>query len=333
MLTAVFAAGCYEALRRHSDKVTLDHLFLAVLKQEGGHAAYILKKLLRDWEIEQIRIRIERELGPLQMDDAPSNTLQTYRFDGTELLEKIRQFSTEKSDTYLNTGHLLQAIVNDPTSISTKVLALYNITASTVSPLLDDMPPNEDYYEEMNMLAARDEISEPDDASHPERLMSGIMRIAITDGKQKKEELLSRFGIDLTRAAADGELDPIVGREAEIDALLSVGTYGAATRTIALDKFREGEALAERRELIYRNWETLRERILHQLYPLEELTRRLTAAGCPVKPADIQLGREQFLHGIRTAQLIRKRYTVLDLVYELGLLKELLQRILPVMNV
>ena len=202
MLTAVFAAGCYEALRRHSDKVTLDHLFLAVLKQEGGHAAYILKKLLRDWEIEQIRIRIERELGPLQMDDAPSNTLQTYRFDGTELLEKIRQFSTEKSDTYLNTGHLLQAIVNDPTSISTKVLALYNITASTVLPLLDDMPPNEDYYEEMNMLAARDEISEPDDASHPERLMSGIMRIAITDGKQKKEELLSRFGIDLTRAAA-----------------------------------------------------------------------------------------------------------------------------------
>lgn len=123
------------------------------------------------------------------------------------------------------------------------------------------------------------------------------------------------------------------GREAEIDALLSVGTYGAATRTIALDKFREGDALAERRELIYRNWETLRERIFHQLYPLEELTRRLTAAGCPVRPADIQLGREQFLHGIRTAQLIRKRYTVLDLVYELGLLEELLQRILPVMNV
>lgn len=123
------------------------------------------------------------------------------------------------------------------------------------------------------------------------------------------------------------------GREAEIDALLSVGTYGAATRTIALDKFREGDALAERRELIYRNWETLRKRILHQLYPLEELTRRLTAAGCPVKPADIQLGREQFLHGIRTAQLIRKRYTVLDLVYELGLLEELLRRILPVMNV
>ena len=138
---------------------------------------------------------------------------------------------------------------------------------------------------------------------------------------EQEARRLARPGLDRAR------------REAEIDALLSVGTYGAATRTIALDKFREGDALAERRELIYRNWETLRKRILHQLYPLEELTRRLTAAGCPVKPADIQLGREQFLHGIRTAQLIRKRYTVLDLVYELGLLEELLRRILPVMNV
>lgn len=145
------------------------------------------------------------------------------------------------------------------------------------------------------------------------------------------EALFSLSAQEARRLARPG-LDR-AGREAEIDALLSVGTYGAATRTIALDKFREGDALAERRELIYRNWETLRKRILHQLYPLEELTRRLTAAGCPVRPADIQLGREQFLHGIRTAQLIRKRYTVLDLVYELGLMEELLQRILPVMNV
>lgn len=222
MLTAVFAAGCYEALRRHSDKVTLDHLFLAVLKQEGGHAAYILKKLLRDWEIEQIRIRIERELGPLQTDSDRSDILQTYRFDGTELLEKIRPFSTEKSDEYINTGHLLQAIVNNPALISTKVLALYNISPGIVAPFLDDMPPNEDYYEEMNSLAAKNEHPEPDDASHPERLMSGVMRIAITDGKQKKEELLSRFGTDLTRAAAEGELDPIIGRDAEIERVIQI---------------------------------------------------------------------------------------------------------------
>ena len=223
MLTAVFAAGCYEALRRHSDKVTLDHPVFGRLETRGRTCCLHSEETASGLGgSNRSASGSNGNSDRYRWTTPPSNTLQTYRFDGTELLEKIRQFSTEKSDTYLNTGHLLQAIVNDPTSISTKVLALYNITASTVSPLLDDMPPNEDYYEEMNMLAARDEISERDDASHPERLMSGIMRIAITDGKQKKEELLSRFGIDLTRAAADGELDPIVGREAEIERVIQI---------------------------------------------------------------------------------------------------------------
>ena len=141
-------------------------------------------------------------------------------------------------------------------------------------------------------------------------------------------EALFSLSADEARRLAQPGLDR-AGREAEIDALLAVGSYGTATRTIALAKFREGQALEERRELVYRNWEKLRERISHQLYPLDELKARLTAAHCPAFPAQINVGREQFLHGVRTAQLIRKRFTVLDLVYELGLMEELLPRILP----
>ena len=48
--------------------------------------------------------------------------------------------------------------------------------------------------------------------------------------------------------------------------------------------------------------------------------KMLTAAGCPVKPEEIGLDRKQYIHGIYTAQLIRKRYTVLDMLYEAGLL-------------
>jgi glycerol-1-phosphate dehydrogenase [NAD(P)+] len=48
----------------------------------------------------------------------------------------------------------------------------------------------------------------------------------------------------------------------------------------------------------------------------------LKNANCPVTPAEIGLSREQFLHGIRTAQLIRNRYTILDFLYEAGLLEE-----------
>ena len=113
-------------------------------------------------------------------------------------------------------------------------------------------------------------------------------------------------------------------REAEIDALLIRGCYGTEAKTIALDKFLEGDALRERRELVYRNWDELRKRVREQLYPLAELKAMLRKAHCPVSPAEIGLESGPFIHGVAAAQLIRKRYTVLDLVYELGLSKALL---------
>ena len=53
----------------------------------------------------------------------------------------------------------------------------------------------------------------------------------------------------------------------------------------------------------------------------------LKKANCPVTPAEIGLSREQFLHGIKTAQLIRNRYTILDLLYEAGLLDEAMKNL------
>ena len=50
----------------------------------------------------------------------------------------------------------------------------------------------------------------------------------------------------------------------------------------------------------------------------------LKKAHCPTVPAEIGLPCGQFVHGVATAQLIRKRYTILDAVYELGLSKALL---------
>ena len=92
-----------------------------------------------------------------------------------------------------------------------------------------------------------------------------------------------------------------------------------------MSKFLEGDALRERREQLYDSWEFLREATRRQLFPLAELRKKLEAAHCPVLPAQIGLPAGQFLHGVAAAQLIRTRYTVLDAVYELGLLKVLLQ--------
>ena len=113
-------------------------------------------------------------------------------------------------------------------------------------------------------------------------------------------------------------------RLVEIDRLLVRGCYGLAPKETAMRKFLTGAALAERRDRIVSSWPGLREKLRAQLIPFETARAMLREAGCPVSPEAIGLDWEQFLHGIRAAQLIRIRYTVIDLLYELGLLEHAL---------
>lgn len=82
-LESVLLGGCYEARRRSSSEVTTDHLFLAILKQEESHASHVLRKLLKNWEIDQIKTRLEREMGPVVAQDGRSQALrQTIAING-----------------------------------------------------------------------------------------------------------------------------------------------------------------------------------------------------------------------------------------------------------
>ena len=142
--------------------------------------------------------------------------------------------------------------------------------------------------------------------------------------------LLMEFVTEQDFAAVKKRMQPGLSREArekEIDTLLLRGCYGDAPKQTALKKFLSGTALAERRALIERKWESLRKRLKRQMLPYPELREKLKKAGCPVAPADIGLSREQYLHGIRSAQLIRNRYTILDLLYELGVLEAAMENL------
>ena len=111
-------------------------------------------------------------------------------------------------------------------------------------------------------------------------------------------------------------------RRAEVDELLSRGCYGAKTGEIAMGKFLAGDAMAARRELIFAHWDALVKRTAECLIPFDTLKAMFRAASCPTAPEDIGLGSDQFEHGILAAQLIRNRYTILDVLDELGLLRE-----------
>ena len=85
--------------------------------------------------------------------------------------------------------------------------------------------------------------------------------------------------------------------------------------------------MTARRELIFKSWENIQKRIQNQLLPSATLRDMLKKANAPTRFEEIGLTEEQYFHGIKTAQLIRNRYTSLDMLYEAGLLDAALSNI------
>jgi glycerol-1-phosphate dehydrogenase [NAD(P)+] len=85
--------------------------------------------------------------------------------------------------------------------------------------------------------------------------------------------------------------------------------------------------LQERLELVKSLWPQLKPKLEAQLIPAAELQRMLRAAGAPAHPYDIALSWDDFKNTYIRAQMIRKRYTVLDLLLELNLLDELVDEL------
>ncbi len=106
----------------------------------------------------------------------------------------------------------------------------------------------------------------------------------------------------------------------EIETFLGDDPTRVATIQASQAKFLEPQQLEQRRQLTLGFWKDLKRDIAAQIISFEQLQDMFRIAGCPCEPVDIGLTRAMFIDGMRKAQMIRERYTVLDFAYELGLL-------------
>jgi glycerol-1-phosphate dehydrogenase [NAD(P)+] len=86
------------------------------------------------------------------------------------------------------------------------------------------------------------------------------------------------------------------------------------------DKYVDARDLRRRLGLLTERWPSLRERVGGQLLAADGLAAQLRAAGCPTTPAEIGLTAARLRSTYRRAQMIRKRFTVLDLADQAGVL-------------
>jgi ATP-dependent Clp protease ATP-binding subunit ClpC len=204
-----------EALRLGHDFIGTEHLMLGILRDGNGKAIAILNNISVD--LDHLRRKVEI-LSPANPNADRSNekknlhlTRQAERALRTTFLEaKVFQ------STSISTAHLLLCILRNENDPTTKLLNKLKIDYETVKEQFISMTSNEEEY--MENLPKNESYN--DDAGQDESLRESTFNNPSSGAKANKKSktpVLDNFGRDLTELAEEGKLDPVVGREKEIE--------------------------------------------------------------------------------------------------------------------
>jgi len=210
----VIAYSKEEALRLGHDFIGTEHLMLGLLRDGDGKAINILNAL--DVDLNHLRRKVEI-LSPANPSiTAASNqkknlhlTRQAERALKTTFLEaKLFQ------STSINTAHLLLCILRNENDPTTKLLNKLKVDYDNVKEQFKFMITNDSDYIEPKAESFQDDDSNPEDDTSKDNIFNTPTG---KTNKKSKTPVLDNFGRDLTILAEDGKLDPVVGREKEIE--------------------------------------------------------------------------------------------------------------------
>ncbi len=199
-----------EAVRLGNAYIGTEHLLLGILREGEGIAITVLENLNIDLnklrKSIEFRIRSEENLKIADTDNIPL-------FKTAERALKLVYLEAKSfNSATISTGHLLLSILKDENSVVTQILQEQNIDYQAIRTELENNQPiiKAEFEDEENEMPFGSGKNPGGPSGQP-------------SPKSKSETpVLDNFGIDLTKAAEDNALDPIVGREKEIERLAQI---------------------------------------------------------------------------------------------------------------
>jgi ATP-dependent Clp protease ATP-binding subunit ClpC len=191
----VLSLAHLEAERMQKDAIGSEHILLALVQEESGVAGRVLREL--GVEIDRAREMVLRVggVGSKQPDKIDLSG------DSQKILDLAIEEAQQMSSNYISTEHLLLALVQSELGLAKEVIAKLGITSAQIRRQVKRV-----LTENRNAL---------DNAQ--ERL---------SKDKEKKAEgktpLVDQLAVDLTAYAEDGKLDPVIGREKEIERVIQI---------------------------------------------------------------------------------------------------------------
>lgn len=202
-----------EALRLGHDYIGTEHLILGIVRLGDGVAVRILKNL--DCDLFKLKKTIEDTVrgtgGSVTVGNIPLTKQAEKVLRITYLEAKLY-----KSDT-IGTEHLLLSLLRDDENIAAQILQQFSVSYDAVR-------------EELDLIISGKSREEFDDASgvsasapsSPQKGPSGTGSTREKRMDKSKTPVLDNFGRDLTQMAEEGKLDPIIGRDKEIERVAQV---------------------------------------------------------------------------------------------------------------
>ncbi len=200
-----------EALRLGHDYIGTEHLLLGMIREGEGVAVSLLKKL--GVSLDELRASVEQATK----GTATGNVKNLANIPLTRQSEKVLKITYLEAKIFksqlIGTEHLLLSILRDEDNIATQILEKFDVNYEVVKELLE--------YQTEHPMASSDTDDSDEDTSRIFGGGSGSGRES-KGSEKSRTPVLDNFGRDLTKMAEDDKLDPIVGREKEIERVAQI---------------------------------------------------------------------------------------------------------------
>ena len=199
-----------EAIRLGHDYIGTEHLLLGLIREGEGRAIRTIKEML-DFELTVLKKTVEESIK-----NSASHKKVTGNIPLTKQAEKVLKVTYLEAKIFkseiIGTEHLILSILRDEENIAAQILNQYAIDYQSFKDQLEEF-----YYTPKSELP-----NEPADEEFDKPSGGGPKGAPRKGDSKSKTPVLDNFGRDLTKLAEDDKLDPIVGREKEIERVSQV---------------------------------------------------------------------------------------------------------------
>ncbi|MHB1390031.1 MAG: ATP-dependent Clp protease ATP-binding subunit [Thermoleophilia bacterium] len=177
-----------EARSLKHNYIGTEHLLLGLLREEEGIAAQVLTTL--DVHLDEVRMQVAQIVG---MGDEVAAGQIPFTPRAKKVLELALREALSLGHNYIGTEHILLGLIKENEGVAARILLEFDADSDKI----------------------RNEIMR--------KLTGSARRTPVPQGEQKKRlKLLDQFGRNLTKLAEEGKLDPVVGRELEIERVMQI---------------------------------------------------------------------------------------------------------------